>query len=66
MNLDISLIDQIIQGLYSVCFIYLMCANLLPVIDILRLIPKKFIKDQSNDITEQSPRSSENSNSGSL
>lgn len=66
MNLDISLIDQIIQGMYAVCFIYLMCASLLPVIDILRLIPKKFIKDQSNDITEQSPRSSENSNSGSL
>jgi hypothetical protein len=41
MNLDNSLIDQIIQGMYSVCFIYLMCANLLPVIDILRQIPKK-------------------------
>ena len=66
MNLDSSLIDQIIQGMYSVCFIYLMCANLLPVIDILRLIPKKFINDQSIDITKQSPESSENSNPGSL
>ena len=60
MNLDNSLIDQIIQGMYSVCFIYLMCANLLPVIDILRQIPKKIINDQSNDVTKQSAESDEN------